>query len=274
GVDAFSRMESNGGAFVYCSDRDRFQEATNPFYWDFELYTKDLKGGKITRLTKTYNDREMAPSISDDGKRVVYMLDRFARTNMSLYWLDTDKPSERHLLFNNMDKKTFATIAPDGKYVYFNQEDAPGSGSYDIYRIALDTLVEENLTNTKGISELHADVSGDGKTICYERHFRVPDAGSEKLGADDPNHPNQLFEIYTLDVASRKVTRITHNEIGDGFASISADGQWIVFQSARKNLDKEPGKDFELFAIKADGKSTEWQISSKKQSHDFVNVGF
>jgi len=123
GVDSFARISNDGQWAVYTSDRDRFQSATNPFYWDFELYLKNFKTGELKRLTYTFNDRELAPSVSDDGTRVVYMADKFARTNMSLYWFDVAKPYERHLLSNNADKKTFALISPDGQFVYFNEMD-------------------------------------------------------------------------------------------------------------------------------------------------------
>lgn len=276
GVDTFARVTKDGKLMVYTSDRDRFQDATNPFYWDFELYVKNLESGELTRLTHTFNDRELAPSISADGRRVAYMVDRFARTNMSLYWMDTSKPGERHLISNTVDKKTFAAISPDGEYVYFNELDGPANdpaSAYDIFRVHLDTLRKENLTNTKGISELHVDISGDGRKIVYERHKSRLEAGSEKLDANDPKHPNQLFEIYLLDTQTRKLTQVTQNEVGDGFPSISGDGQMVVFQSARRNLDKSPGNDFELFAIKV-GARQEWQISSKLQAHEFVCAAF
>lgn len=277
GVDSFARVSNNGEWMVYTSDRDRFQDATNPFYWDFELYLKNLKTGELKRLTRTFNDRELAPSISDDGHRVVYMSDRFARTNMNLYWFDTSRPQERFLLSNNADKKTFAVISPDGQYVYFNELDGPAndpSSTYDIFRIHLDTLKKENLTRTKGISELHVDITGDGKKIVYERHKRQPDPNTPKgLDPSDPKHPNALFEIYLLEVDTKKLTQVTHNDVGDGFPTISADGQWVVFQSARRNLDNQPGAEFELFAIKV-GAKEEWQISSRKQSHDFVCAGW
>lgn len=277
GVDSFARISNDGQWAVYTSDRERFQDATNPFYWDFELYLKNLKSGELKRLTYTFNDRELAPSVSDDGTRVVFMADKFARTNMSLYWIDVAKPYERHLLSNNADKKTFALISPDGQYVYFNEMDGPATdpkSTYDIFRIHLDTLKKENMTNTKGISELHVDISADGKKIVYERHKRLPAADLPKdLKPNDPNHPNQLFEIYMLETDTRRLTQVTNNDVGDGFPSISADGTIVVFQSARRNLDDQPGEEFELFAIKV-GSKTEWQISSRKQSHDFVCTGF
>ena len=60
-------------------------------------------------------------------------------------------------------------------------------------------------------------------------------------------------EIYLMDGDGTNARRITTNDYGDGFPSLSPDGHTIVFESNRLRTDAEPLNTSDLFVMNADG---------------------
>jgi Tol biopolymer transport system component len=58
---------------------------------------------------------------------------------------------------------------------------------------------------------------------------------------------NNRFELYLINLDGSGEQRLTHNNVGDGFGTLSPDGTKIVFERG------EPGNTSELFAMDADG---------------------
>jgi TolB protein len=61
------------------------------------------------------------------------------------------------------------------------------------------------------------------------------------------------FEIYLLNLDGSGEQRLTHNNVGDGFGSLSPDGKKIVFVSDRDRLEGEAANTSRLFVMNADG---------------------
>ncbi|MBI2922653.1 MAG: PD40 domain-containing protein [Planctomycetes bacterium] len=88
----------------------------------------------------------------------------------------------------------------------------------------------------------------DGKRILYSSTHRMGDEPPPK-----PDHSkgyvwavHDEFDIYVANVDGSGIERLTTNDRYDAEATISADGQWIVFTSHRKG-------DLDLYKMRVDG---------------------
>jgi TolB protein len=61
------------------------------------------------------------------------------------------------------------------------------------------------------------------------------------------------FEIYLLDLDGSGEQRLTNNDAGDAFGTLSPDGKKIVFDSTRNRGEGEPANTSDLFVMNADG---------------------
>ena len=61
------------------------------------------------------------------------------------------------------------------------------------------------------------------------------------------------WEIYLMNSDGTDQRRMTQNDVGDGFANLSPDGTWIVFDSNRRRATGEPVNTSDLFLMRADG---------------------
>ena len=60
-------------------------------------------------------------------------------------------------------------------------------------------------------------------------------------------------EIYLMDRDGTNLQRLTENKFGDGFASLSPDGQEIVFESNRRRIASDPVNTSDLFVMNTRG---------------------
>jgi Tol biopolymer transport system component len=70
-----------------------------------------------------------------------------------------------------------------------------------------------------------------------------------------PTLPPQISnaELYLINLDGSGEQRLTNNNVGDGFGTLSPDGKRIVFDSNRNRLEGEPVNTSGLFLMNADG---------------------
>jgi len=138
-------------------------------------------------------------SSTDDGKSIIYVMpskggkpQRVTKTG----------PSYLH------------GYSPDKKDLIFTGE---RNGVYDIYKVAIATGVETQLTNTKGLDD-GSEYTSDGKYIYFN---------SNRTGT---------MQIWKMKADGSNQEQITFGELNDWFPHISPDGKWIVFISFPKEV--------------------------------------
>ncbi|HEV2418128.1 MAG TPA: hypothetical protein VGX94_10005 [Terriglobia bacterium] len=149
------------------------------------------------------------------------LFDRLGPTQARLYISNADGSGERPLT----NAGTFdydPSWSLRGDWIVFTSERA---GSADLYRIHPDGSGLERLTDNPAYED-QAAFSPDGKQVVFVS-TRV--AGRANL--------------WILDIATHKATRLTMGDGGDFRPSWSPDGKWIAFSSDRgSNLPRAKGR--------------------------------
>ena len=169
---------------------------------------------------------------------------------------------EKEVHFKNIRQLTFggdnaeAYFSPDGKKLIFQSNNpAWGLECDHIFLLDIESAANNPSYKPKMIS------NGEGRTTCsyfMPKGMGVLYASTHEGGAACPHTPNlrrdgkylwPIFEDYNIYIADEdgNVTRkLTDRKGYDAEATVSPDGQWIVFTSLRSG-------DLELWLVRPDG---------------------
>jgi len=177
---------------------------------DYEIYSLDLAGEQVARLTDTpgYN---VMPSYSAAAQKIAFSSTRDG--NSEIYIMNEDGTGQTRLTDN--DKYDAAPVfSPDGRSIAFVSD---RDGGYGIYLLDLQTKETNKIAGEQGIAELPA-FSPDGKTIAYASN------------ADGD------FNIYIKDLETGEETNLTEGrEELDSYPAFSSDGSAVYYISNRES---------------------------------------
>ena len=130
-----------------------------------------------------------------------------------------------------------STVSPDGRtlvYMAWNSWKTKPANGTSLYRIRIDGSRNRRLTPWKLGAGDHPAFSPDGRTVFF-RSFAEEDS--------------RQADYYTVDVKTRRLTRLTHFEPGTTVlsGSFSPDGKWIV------HATDGVGGQADVFVMRADG---------------------
>jgi tricorn protease len=229
-----------------------------------DIYLRSLADGNTTRLTD-YDGMDMWPMFSGDGRTVYYVSDVADGTpNIVKVPVRGGKPVA--VTHHQGDAVRFASIARNGSLIAYEYNGGlwtvkPGGGSPTelvIYaRSEAKANTVQRLTLNNGVTEL--EVSRDGKTLAFglrgeiwtipaERAPGGPAAGADATRiTNNPAHDfdfswsadnSQLYfvsdrdgpyQVYAVDVKTRKERRLTESNFDDTAPLLSPDGKQLAF---------------------------------------------
>lgn len=177
---------------------------------------------------------------------------------------------------------------PDGKFLVYNAE-----GLLYRYNLATGNITTLN-TGTANQNNNDHVLSFDGKMIAISNHvgekristiFTLPITGSDKpvqITSPDSGHSylhswspdgkkliftgqrNNKFDIWSIDIATKKETALTDNETLDDGPEYTPDGQYIYFNSARTGT-------MQIWRMRPDGSKQE-QITFDEYNDWFPHI--
>src|SRR4030095_11319575 len=112
---------------------------------------------QLTAFTNSVNGR---PSVSPDGRYIVFGSDRAGTRTRNIWRVDSDGSNPVQL--TSGEGETWPTFSPDGRWVIYS---AIVSGKYSLRKVPIDGGDPIQLTGTVGF--LIPSVSPDGKMIAY-----------------------------------------------------------------------------------------------------------
>ena len=210
-------------------------------YIGSNLEILDLKTGN-SRIVFRSPDSIQAPNWTLDGKSLIY------NSKGLLYKFDiaSGKPSVIETGFANQNNNDHV-LSWDGKQIGISHHVASDSGNSTLYTLPITGSkkpVQINATGA-GHSYLHG-FSPDNKKLVFT------------------GQRNNAFNIFTIDIKTKKETQLTTSPALDDGAEYSPDGKYIYFNSNRTGL-------MQLWRMLADGSNQE-QLTFDNHNNWFPHV--
>ncbi len=227
GEDACSFFSPDGKGLLWTSTRDLTDlpkgawSDPNNYPKGSEIYTSDLLGGDVKRLTnnKVY-DAETA--YSPDGKWILFGRDIDGK--MDLWVMKSDGTDEKQVTFTEDWQEGGAQFLPDSNTILtraWKRADQGQSGRgmpMQIFTVKRDGSDRKQITSEAGMNWAPFPAP-DGKHFAFVKIL------------NDTPRPN--WEIFMMNFETGKQTRLTNSPAFDGFPAISPDGKMMTFSSGR-----------------------------------------
>lgn len=233
-----------------------------------EIWSMDPDGSNQKPFT-SYKSLTLTPAVSPDSTKIAFTT--YARGNPAIFVHSTD--TGRRLPFFNQQASMNATpsFTPDGQRVLYSSS---VSGFAQIYVANLDGGQIQRLTNVRA-TEVEPKVNPNGGTVVFtsgrsgppQIYLMTIDGGTpERLTTGEGDavngswHPNGQviafawsrgyepgnFNVFLMDVATRRFDQLTHGAGRNTNPSFAPDGRHLVFVSNRASREQ-------IFTMLADG---------------------
>ena len=224
-------ISPQGDKIAYLSDRNDYFDIYLMSAIDGEVIKKLVSGQR----TKNFEELHIiTPGItwSPDGKKIALAVKAGERDAIMV--IDVDS-GDQEKIEPELDGIFSVAWSPDGDNIAFQGIKAPQS---DIYIYNIKTKELTNLTDDI-FSDFDPVYSPDGKTIFFSsdrRGYTDPATIPSRFRISDFDY-NQR-DLYSIDVATRKMTRITDYPNSDEVLPIpSPDGKKLLYISDRNGIN-------------------------------------
>ncbi|MGB7061925.1 MAG: hypothetical protein WBF13_06170 [Candidatus Zixiibacteriota bacterium] len=237
--ERFARFSHDGRFIVYEKENSSPRTSDTVFNSDRDIFLKDLRTGKVKRLTHddTYDG---LPSFSLDDSEIVFVSDRPGGRS-SIYRLNLKSGEVRNIsLKESWDEKIgllrhvrgmilpyCPSFSPDGRVVLLHA----GWGKRGIFTMDTDGGSWRRLT--------------DGEDDCYFPSFS---SDGKRIIFVSGYHQDEQ-DLYVMNADGSELTKLTHDGGTKRYPSFSPDGNSIVFAGKRKG---EPDYYFEIYLLYLD----------------------
>jgi TolB protein len=205
GEDLFPKFAADGKKIYFASSAffGHYSPIATPSLHEWDLYSVDLDGRNVQQLTNERLYQITEPSLSADGKRVLFSIESGTGSQMRLYSLDSRAPVavlQPHVP-NEPRGPIYAdaVLAPDGRSVVFlAASEGRKAYDYDVYRLDLASNAIDKLTTANGYAT-NLCLSSDGKSAVFLRW-------SSKLGSLPT-----VSQMYFLDLTTKSLRPLPVN---------------------------------------------------------------
>ena len=203
-----------------------------PVYDSYDIYTSDLDGKIIKKLTNT-KGYDAEATLSPDGKKMLFTSMR--NGDLDLYVMDL-KTGETKQITNALGYDGGAWFSPDGKKIVWRASRPKTEAEIKEYKdllkdgLVAPTQMEIFVANADGSSARQITELGqanwapnfmpDGRIIFCSNH-------EYKRGFP--------FNMYTMNADGSHIEKVSRDKGFDAFPMFSPDGKKIIFSSNRNN---------------------------------------
>lgn len=169
------------------------------------IYTSNLEGNNVKKITNPDEDRHRKPSFSYDGRKILY-LSQNPEGVQSLHSINLDD-SNAQRLSDESQHVSEAIFSNDGKSVFFiatpavdiHKTEGESQEGPDLYSVNSDGTNMKKLTDDDHFSMESLVLSSDGKELYYKDYtdlytFNL-EKGTESLAALTKNIPKDPFHL-------------------------------------------------------------------------------
>ncbi len=206
-----------------------------PIYKEFDIFVSDLKGNILKQLTSTPG-YDAEGTVSPDGKKIVFTSIRSG--DLELYTMNIDgsnvkqvtkelgydggaffSPDNKRLIFRASRPKSIEEIK---EYTDLLKEGLVMPTHMELYTCKVDGSDLKKITDMPNASWAPF-FSHDGKKVIFSSNYK-----------SDPKK-GLPFNLYMINLKSKKVEKITMDGMFDAFPMFSPDGKHLIFSSNRNN---------------------------------------
>lgn len=215
------RVSIEGGNYVW------------PVYTSYDIFSADIDGSNMKRLTST-DGYDAEATIAPDGSKIVFTSARDG--DLELYTMNLDGSDQKRLT-NAVGYDGGAFFSFDGKKIVYRAHYPTDPAEIKKYQEYLKqgliqpTQLDIYVMNADGSNVVRITDNG-AANFCPFFH---PDGNriifASNMDADGPQKRN--FELYLINIDGTGLRRLTYNPTFDGFPMFSADGKKLVFCSNR-----------------------------------------
>lgn len=195
---------------------------------NWNVFVYDVKTGKEKQVTFFKWD-EGEPHFIGRGSAVMYSL--VAQKSAFILKTSGDKRGFKQIILQN-NEAIQPSVSNDGRYMVFQSF---LDGNWELYTLRLaenrKDKIKTRLTRTSETTELFPKWSQDGKSVLFASN----------------KDTKSFYDLYTINIASGKQTRITRDGRVGGDAAFSPDGKKIAYTSFSAKHGPE------IYVINADG---------------------
>ena len=242
----------DGKRFIYASTHlagdacppapDRSQGYVWPIYPSYEIFSANLDGSGINRLTKTPG-YDAEATISPDGKKIVFTSMRSG--DLDIYTMNADGSGVKRLTTaKGYDGGPF--FSWDGKTIVYRAYHPKTKDEEKEY----ETLLKQNLIKPSRAEIFMMADDGSRKRQVTNNGaanwapFLLPNNRQIIFSSNLHDLERRSFSLYLINTDGTGLERITHGARFDSFPMFSRDGRKLVFASTRNAHD---AREFNIF---------------------------
>ena len=204
-----------------------------PLYDGYDIFMADLDGKIVKQLTNA-KGYDAEPTLSPDGKKMIYTSDK--EGDIDLYIMDLKTGKEQRVT-NTLGYDGGAWFSPDGKKIIWRASRPKTVLEIKEYK----ELLAENIVAPTNMEVFVANANGSNVkqvTAFGQANWAptfMPDSKRIIFASNHEYKRGFPFNLYTINEDGSGLHKVSRDKGFDAFPMFSPDGRKIIFSSNRNN---------------------------------------